>query len=357
VRVGEDIKDDRQRAEQRIKSRTSDGRTRLFFYFGDTGRVAEETSANGATKSLYLSDSAGRSIAEVKDGNWTWLLRDAEGSVATRLSDSGNVKSHSAYDPYGAPNEAGSGIAVGERDPETELGYQSESADAVTGNILVGPRQYDPTTQRFTTADVFIDAGSDLALATDPLTGNRYLFAAANPVALDDDGHEPCLSDCNRMYSGTEKQQRQRERDRRDAAARNKGAEIAMEASTPGTTEEPPTTIEAYCDQSWGAAQKEQAARGAALDAWPDTYSSLCHGDNPGGGKVSVSFDGEVIGTTYRICNILAPALPPAGAALGLPGGWAGVGAGFTVGWKAMETAPAWCIVPAMIRGTEVTGD
>ncbi|MGH2751232.1 MAG: RHS repeat-associated core domain-containing protein [Actinomycetota bacterium] len=122
------------------------------------------------------------------------------------------MRSHSAYDPYGATNAAGSGIAVGERDPETELGYQSESADAVTGNILVGPRQYDPTTQRFTTADVFIDAGSDLSLATDPLTGNRYLFAAANPVALDDDGHEPCPggTDCNRMYSGTKEQRRER---------------------------------------------------------------------------------------------------------------------------------------------------
>ncbi|MGH2751236.1 MAG: hypothetical protein ACRDK3_10260 [Actinomycetota bacterium] len=84
------------------------------------------------------------------------------------------------------------GIAVGVRDPETELGYQSESADAVTGNILVGPRQYDPTIQRFTTTDVFIDAGPDLSLATDPSTGNRYLFAAANSVALDDNGHEPC---------------------------------------------------------------------------------------------------------------------------------------------------------------------
>ncbi|MGH2751380.1 MAG: RHS repeat-associated core domain-containing protein [Actinomycetota bacterium] len=179
-------------ADDRLMARTSDGRTKLFFYyFGDTSRVAEETSASGATKTLYCGDSAGRPLAEVKDDNWTWLLRDAEGSVATRLSDSGNVKSHSAYDPYGATNEAGSGIAVGERDPETELGYQSEAADAVTGNILVGPRQYDPTTQRFTTADVFIDAGSDLALAIDPLTGNRYLFAAANPVALDDDGHAP----------------------------------------------------------------------------------------------------------------------------------------------------------------------
>jgi RHS repeat-associated protein len=150
------------------------------------------------------------------------------------------VRSHSAYDPYGASNDAGSGIAVGERDPETELGYQSESADAITGNILVGPRQYDPTTQRFTTADVFIDAGADLSLATDPLTGNRYLFAAANPVALDDDGHEPCVSDCNRMYSGTEAQQRRRDpssiKERDDSAAAEES--FYLEYVRPLSTEE-----------------------------------------------------------------------------------------------------------------------
>jgi hypothetical protein len=31
----------------------------------------------------------------------------------------------------------------------------------------------------------------DLGLALDPLTGNRYLLAGANPVAFYDDGHAP----------------------------------------------------------------------------------------------------------------------------------------------------------------------
>jgi hypothetical protein len=202
---------------------------------------------------------------------------------------------------------------------------------------------------------VFVDAGSDIELAIDPLTGNRYLFAAANPVALDDDGHEPCLSDCNRMYSGTEKQQRQRERDRRDAAARNKGAEIAMEASTPGTTEEPPTTIEAYCEQSWGAAQREQAERGAALDAWPDTYSSLCHCDYPGGRRITL--DSVDVGNTYRTCNLAAPAyigLFTGAGSIFCPKGAAG---GLTFGIGAAATAPVWCLAPALISGAEVVDE
>ncbi len=74
-------------ADDRLVARTSEARTKLFFYFAATGRVAEETGATGTTKTLYCSDTAGRPLAEVKDGTWTWLLRDAEGSVATRLSD------------------------------------------------------------------------------------------------------------------------------------------------------------------------------------------------------------------------------------------------------------------------------
>ncbi len=56
---------------------------------------------------------------------------------------------------------------------------------------MLGPRLYDPSTARFSTADSFVAGGLDLGLALDPLTGNRYLFAGANPVAFFDDGHWP----------------------------------------------------------------------------------------------------------------------------------------------------------------------
>jgi hypothetical protein len=56
---------------------------------------------------------------------------------------------------------------------------------------VLGPRRYDPSTARFSTADSYVAGGLDLGLALDPLTGNRYLFAGANPVAYFDDGHAP----------------------------------------------------------------------------------------------------------------------------------------------------------------------
>lgn len=56
--------------------------------------------------------------------------------------------------------------------------------DRLTGRVVLGPRQYDPMTLRFGAPDTFIASDLDVDLATDELTGNRYLFAAANPVAF-----------------------------------------------------------------------------------------------------------------------------------------------------------------------------
>lgn len=55
----------------------------------------------------------------------------------------------------------------------------------------VGPRMFDPGTYRFIGADQFIGSGANQELQLDPLTGNRYLYAGANPANMADDGHSP----------------------------------------------------------------------------------------------------------------------------------------------------------------------
>lgn len=120
---------------------------------------------------------------------WVWLLRDPDGNVATEVLDDGAVASQRAYDPYGAPEGGGTSKLDGH--DKSDLGFQSDYTDGSTGNVVMGPRLYDPATARFTTADFYVGSDADAGLATDPLTGNRYLFAAANPVAYFDDGHSP----------------------------------------------------------------------------------------------------------------------------------------------------------------------
>lgn len=188
--------------------------TRLYFYWGTTQRLAEETDALGTTKVRYLLSSSGQVMAQQRPDAWTWLLRDPDANVATHLRDDGTLTAQRAYDPYGARN--GGGTTKIQDDPttvdkdesaesESTLGYQGAHTDDVTNNLLLGPRAYDPEVDRFTSPDYFVGAPADLALGTDPLTGNRYLFAAANPVAFYENGYEPCPKggDCNYYYSGS----------------------------------------------------------------------------------------------------------------------------------------------------------
>ena len=193
-------------ADGQLIARTVDGKTTYLFYFASGTRLAEQTRPSGATKTRYLNSPSGSVMAEqqykeapvgdpIDAPTWTWLLRDSDGNVATEVTADGTVASQRAYDPYGASDRGGSSKL--EAHDRSDLGFQGDYTDGSTGNVAMGPRLYDPTTARFTTADFFAGADSDAALATDPLTGNRYLFAAANPVAFFDDGHGPMYCDGN----------------------------------------------------------------------------------------------------------------------------------------------------------------
>ncbi|HVE45304.1 MAG TPA: DUF6531 domain-containing protein [Acidimicrobiales bacterium] len=168
----------------------------LYFYWGTSGNLAEEADGGGATNVVYLVDDDQEALGQEPIPRqlsalrtWTWLLPDASGNVATHLDVGGAVVQQSAYDPYGKDDKGGSAKKIGVTAPNSSLGFQSALTDKVTGAVVLGPRQYDPTTSRFTTPDVFVASALDLQLGGDELTGNRYLFAGANPVAFYEDGH------------------------------------------------------------------------------------------------------------------------------------------------------------------------
>ena len=207
----------------KIKTTATGTNTKLFFYWRSGTQLAEETNGKGETKVRYLRGSSGEPLAQQKletnalgrtDTTWTWLLTDPEGNVATHLKENADgtskVTAQRAYDPYGSPDEGGNTKEEGA--PDSTLGYQSSHTDEDTGNLLLGPRIYDPNVDRFTTADYLVGSTADLAMGTDPLTGNRYLFAAANPVAFYENGYEPCPDPkrCNYYYSGSKEQQQGR---------------------------------------------------------------------------------------------------------------------------------------------------
>lgn len=63
--------------------------------------------------------------------------------------------------------------------------------DPKTGSYHIGPRVMDPKINRFVGGDQYVAAGANLELQLDPLTGNPYLYAGANPAGMVDDGHHP----------------------------------------------------------------------------------------------------------------------------------------------------------------------
>ena len=182
-----------------LVSRTEGLGTTLYFYWGGGATLAEETDGAGTALARYVVDGGDvvaqhtfRRLGALKDptdlnGTWTWLLDDPAGNVATQVDDNGAVTGQAAFDPYGAPEKGGKSQAPGSAG--TSLGFQAALTDGTTKKVMLGPRQYDPETARFTNPDVYVGGAADVALGADALTGNRFLFAGANPVAYYDDGH------------------------------------------------------------------------------------------------------------------------------------------------------------------------
>lgn len=180
--------------------------TTLYFYWSGGSTLAEETNETGATRVRYFTSDAGQAIAQEAGnapgegappaGTWHWLLSDPEGNVATHVRADGTITQQAAYDPYGKLDKG----VYKQNGSKSTLGFQSSPTDDVTENLLLGPRIYDPGTDRFTTADSVVAGGTDMALGTNSLTGNRYLFAAANPVAYYENGYMPM---CDGYYCGS----------------------------------------------------------------------------------------------------------------------------------------------------------
>lgn len=174
----------------------------LYFYWGTGGTLAEETDGAGSSLVRYLIDNQSEHVGQQKyDSPWRigrnepsfkfrWMLPDATGNPATYVDDAGLVVEQAAFDPYGREDKGGKG-AISGGGANSSVGFQGAITDKATKNVILGARLYDPTAARFTTPDAFVASALDMELATDSLTGNRYLFAAANPVSFYEDGHWP----------------------------------------------------------------------------------------------------------------------------------------------------------------------
>jgi RHS repeat-associated protein len=121
-----------------------------------------------------LHDQQGTPLGMVRGGTSYAFVTDNIGSVTAIVDSSGSTDATYTYDPYGTVLSGNGSLA-----PANLLSYTGALTDISSGNATGythnGNRWYDTATGAFTTQDTSTYLAS-------PANGNRYAYAADNPV-------------------------------------------------------------------------------------------------------------------------------------------------------------------------------
>ncbi|MGW0998330.1 golvesin C-terminal-like domain-containing protein [Streptomyces sp. NPDC002523] len=187
----------------RTVSQTTSGaesKTTAFTYLGIDNQVLRE-ELNGKVDKDYQYLPSGQQATQIKhkdDGSkeYSQYVTSPRGDVEAITKEDGNTRATYGYTAYGSddksqmtgadkPDAANPG-----KDSYNAFRFNSARWDAASGTYDMGFRNYDPGLNRFLTRDSYGGALADMALATDPFTGNRYAFAGGNPISFVElDGH------------------------------------------------------------------------------------------------------------------------------------------------------------------------
>lgn len=196
---------------RQVTRRTDSGETTLVFHFGLVDQPAVEQTTGGPEDpktTRYLLNSFGAPLGQqvtVHAGpdvvSSSYFVPDLRGNLSQLLgsnpASSTGVKAIFGYDAYGKAKQDldGSGDPTGDSltnlagSSDSRLRYQMAPQDPLTGNYNLGQRLLNPNINRFVGADFYAAGAANMALQVDPLTGNRYMYAGANPAGLIDNGH------------------------------------------------------------------------------------------------------------------------------------------------------------------------
>ena len=182
-------------------------RTNCFTYLGLSGAVGEETrvptigaaSCGGTptfTKSYSYDAELERTAVTVtgsgpnENGDF-YFGRNVHGDVSLLLKNDGTRKTTHGYLPYGQDDPAlDGGENPDPNEPFNPYRFNDRRLDPASGSEDMGARRYGAGLGRFLQQDFLPGAEDDLGLSLDPLSANRYAFAAANPLSfVETDGH------------------------------------------------------------------------------------------------------------------------------------------------------------------------
>ncbi|MEV6868092.1 DNRLRE domain-containing protein [Streptosporangium subroseum] len=178
---------------------TAGEKTTAYEYLGTSDDVVSE-SEGGAQVKAYYYGATGQRLSQMKlisgQREHAFYSFNMRGDVEAVTAEGGNTKATYGYTAYGndqKPLFTGADKidpANPDQEPYNSFRYNNKRYDEASGSYDMGARDYLPGINRFLERDWFNGALSDLDLAADPWTGNRYAFAGGNPISyVEIDGH------------------------------------------------------------------------------------------------------------------------------------------------------------------------
>jgi RHS repeat-associated protein len=167
-------------ALDRVLSRVA-GSTTSYTYSG-TGEEAAKAQVGATTPAFYAFTSGGPLAQRTGTDATTlrYFVKDLHGDVVGLAATTGTnpMKGSILYSPWGVPGTKSGEFAT--FPAQGHLGFQGQLTDALTGQVDMLTRNYEPTLGRFDTRDVLF--GDPL----DPTSLNQYVFGVGNPISNSD---------------------------------------------------------------------------------------------------------------------------------------------------------------------------
>ena len=137
----------------------------------------------GAATPVFYASSPGGPLAQrtgTDASTLRYFVKDLHGDVVGLAATTGTnpMKGSILYSPWGIPGTKTGELAT--FPTQGHLGFQGQLTDALTGQVDMLTRYYDPTLGRFDTRDVLF---GDLS---NPTSLNQYVYGVDNPISNND---------------------------------------------------------------------------------------------------------------------------------------------------------------------------
>jgi RHS repeat-associated protein len=193
-------------ALDRVLSRTASATTTSYTYRG-TGEEAAKAQVGAATPVFYAFSPGGPLARRTGTDATTlrYFVKDLHGDVVGLAATTGTnpMKGSILYSPWGMPGTKTGELAT--FPAQGHLGFQGQLTDALTGQVDMLTRYYEPIMGRFDTRDVLFGD------PTDPTSLNQAVYGQDAPVTSTDrtgmkveagGGAGPCDRKCQAELQG-----------------------------------------------------------------------------------------------------------------------------------------------------------